>query len=348
MEKITVKVIGKNSPKKFQFTDLPRDNQNVEFVFDRDFRNYDWLFVYDDLQSSSDERLPMSEELLACARERTILLTYEPSSIKYYGSDYVDQFGVVMTSHELISLTHTNRIDMPPVGVWYYGDLEHVNAHSEPPEKTRSLSIFSSRKKMRHTLHAARYKFFTDIQHELGSEVDVYGYRFNYLERKADALDTYRYHIAVENHISPHHWTEKLSDCFLGYCLPFYAGCPNADAYFPEDSFINIDIRDSHGAASIIRKSIREDEFKKRLPAIIEARRRVIEQYNLGKCVSDYVAKHHECTAPAQIDGSFILSRHKMMRDRPRSFFRYAIRKVASNRYYRKYWREYLNAYRLN
>ena len=348
MDKITVKVIGKNSPKKFQFTNLPRDNQHVEFVFDRDFRHYDWLFVYDDLKSSGDERLPVSEELLACARSRAILMTYEPSSIKYYGSDYVNQFGVVMTSQEFVSLTHANRIDMPPVGAWYYGDLEQVIAHPKPPKKTRSLSVVSSRKKMRHTLHAARYKFLTEIQRELGSEVDIYGYRFKSLERKADALDGYRYHIAVENHISPHHWTEKLSDCFLGYCLPFYAGCPNANAYFPEESFITIDMRDSPGAAEIIRKSIKDGEFEKRLPAIIEARRRVIEQYNLGKCIADYVATHHERTASAQIDGSFILSRHKMMRDRPCSFFRYGIRKVALRRYYRKHWREYLNAYELN
>ena len=51
-------------------------------------------------------------------------------------------------------------------------------------------------------------------------------------------------HIAVENHIAPHHWTEKLSDSFLGYCLPFYIGCPNAADYFPEQSFIGLDIED--------------------------------------------------------------------------------------------------------
>jgi hypothetical protein len=32
-----------------------------------------------------------------------------------------------------------------------------------------------------------------------------------YVERKNDALDPYRYHVVVENHRCPHHWTEKLA-----------------------------------------------------------------------------------------------------------------------------------------
>ncbi|MEZ6050382.1 MAG: hypothetical protein R3C02_03185 [Planctomycetaceae bacterium] len=45
-------------------------------------------------------------------------------------------------------------------------------------------------------------------------------------------VSDYRYHVAVENHIAEHHWTEKLADAFLGATLPFYFGCPNASDYF--------------------------------------------------------------------------------------------------------------------
>ena len=339
---IVVKVLGRISPPDFQFLDLPRKHRNIAFAFDRDLRDYDWLLVYDDLPRTGSERLPISEERLGCARERTILLTYEPSSIKYYGADYVNQFGTVMTSHDAVSLQHPNRIEMPPVGVWLYGGMGHVTAHPRPPHKVKEMSVFASAKRMRHSLHAVRHGFLAALQQEFEGEIDVYGRGHRYVEHKAEALDRYRYHVAVENHIEPHHWTEKLSDCFLGYCLPFYAGCPNADDYFPAESFIRIDMRDGSGAASIIRQAIRAGEFEKRLPAIVEARRRVIEEYNLGNCISKFVAGHHERTASARIDGSVILSRHKLMRRDLSAFLRYAAGKVRMRQRYRRHWRAYI------
>ena len=111
-----------------------------------------------------------------------------------------------------------------------------------------------------------------------------------HVEKKAECLDHYRYTIAVENHVGPHHWTEKLSDSFLGYCLPFYFGCPNATAYFPEESFIPIDIENPRAAADTIREAMAGGEYKRRLPAIVEARRRVIEEYNLANVVGDMIA----------------------------------------------------------
>ena len=47
-----------------------------------------------------------SVEELACPQSQTILLTYEPSSVKFYGRDYVNQFGSVLTSHEPEILKH--------------------------------------------------------------------------------------------------------------------------------------------------------------------------------------------------------------------------------------------------
>ena len=76
------------------------------------------------------------------------------------------------------------------------------------------------------------------------------------LDDKTDALAPYRYSFALENHIETHHWTEKLADALLGLTLPFYAGCPNAVDYFPEESFIPIDMDDPDGAVRIARKAI--------------------------------------------------------------------------------------------
>ncbi len=339
-EKTRVKFLSKNGIREFQLTDLPQNYGNVEFILDRDCRDYDWLVVYDDLPSQGDERLSLGEEELACPPENTILLTYEPSSVKFYGNDYTQQYGMVLTSHDATALRHTNRRFVPPIGVWYYGGLAQMQAHPTVPEKTREISIFGSPKQQKHTLHNRRFEFVAEIQQGMGDGLDVFGKGFHFVEHKAEAIDPYRYHIAAENHIAPHHWTEKLSDSFLGYALPFYAGCPNAAEYFPEESFIALDLRDSQAALATIREAIANHEYEKRLPAIIEARRRVIEDYNLGNMVAKHIVEADRATSPA---GGKIISRHAMMRRDLATFLRYAVGKVSSRRRNKAYWQAYLN-----
>ena len=133
---------------------------------------------------------------------------------------------------------------------------------------------------------------------------------------KAEALDTYRYHIAIENHRGLHHWTEKLADPFLGAALPFYSGCPNAGDYFPADSFIPIDLDDPVGSAEIILQAIRNDEYQKRLPSILKARRLVLETYNLFAVLSREIEAHNDATAELT-PGATIRSRRLLRKRNP-------------------------------
>ncbi len=337
---IRVKIISKNGIRGFQLTELPQQFSNVKFITDRQCDDYDWLVVYDDLPPSGDERLSLGTEALACRQENTVLITYEPSSVKFYGRDYINQYGMVLTSHAPDSLAHDNRHDMPPVGVWYYGGMEQMLAHPTAPQKTKEISIFASAKQEKHTLHRRRFDFISEMQAGLAGSLDVYGRGHQFVEHKAEALDDYRYHIAVENHIGPHHWTEKLSDSFLGYCLPFYVGCSNAAEYFPEESFIALDIRDSQAALATIKAAIANNEYEKRLPAIIEARRRVIEDYNLGNMVARHIVGAPQ--AQAESPAGQIVSRHAMMRKGLMVFLRYAIGKGLARRKNRLYWEKYL------
>ena len=136
------------------------------------------------------------------------------------------------------------------------------------------------------------------------------------LDDKADCLRDYRYHIAIENFIGEHHWTEKLADPFLGLALPFYAGCPNASAYFPAQSFIPIDIRDAKGTLCTIQKAIAENEYEKRLPALHEARRSVLFEYNFFAVVAREISRRHDPSARA-VPGIKILSRRTMRLSHP-------------------------------
>ena len=125
------------------------------------------------------------------------------------------------------------------------------------------LSTIFSPKRQWHTLHAQRFKF-TDVLRRLMPEMDLFGRGSRPLGDKAEALAPYKYHLAIENHVSEHHITEKLTDAFLGRCLPFYIGAPNAADYFPAESFIALDIADPEGAARIIRKAIATDQWGRR------------------------------------------------------------------------------------
>ena len=314
METIRVKFLARINSREWlrQLPDNSARWGNCEFIFDPQERHYDWLVVYDDLPPREDERFSLREENLACPQQHTILVTTEPSSIKVYGNAYTAQFGSVLTSQEAWALKHPARIYSQPALHWFYGVGKHhqisydTMLNTQAMQKTRTLSTVCSNKKQKHTLHNKRYYFVQELQQRL--QLDVFGHGVRDMDDKAEALDPYRYHIAIENHVGLHHWTEKLSDAFLGFTLPFYFGCPNAADYFPEQSFIPIDINDVDEACSIISTAIENDEYNKRLPFIIEARKRVLEQYNifsvLHKTINQYQDSHN-CTDR----GNIIISR---------------------------------------
>jgi len=262
-----------------------------DFVFDPAARDYDWLVVYDDLSRDAPA------EPLACPPQNTLLLTGEPSSISVYGRAFLRQFGHVLTSQEPWALSHPGVIRRQAGLFWYYGGTRDRGAFdtlaaTQPPEKTKPLSTVCSTKAMMHTLHSLRLAFTQRLKSEV-PELDVFGYGMGELKDKADALDAYKYHLAIENHSCDHHWTEKLADAYLGHCLPLYFGCTNLDAYFPRESYIWIDIRDHARARAEIERVIRSDEYERRLPAILEARRRVLHDYATFPQLARLIEERH-------------------------------------------------------
>lgn len=296
---------------------------DCRFSFDPEARDYDWLMVYDDLPTHEGERFSRRVEQLACPRENTLLVTCEPSSVKHYGAPFLKQFGHILTGHEPWVITHPGAIFSQPGLRWYYGlSKTSVRTYDEmaanpPAAKSRDIATVCSSKQQKHTLHHARYTFVQDLKTHL-PELDIFGHGVRFIADKAEALDPYRYHLAIENHVSRHHWTEKLSDSFLGLTLPFYHGCPNAADYFPPESFIPINLDDPAVTAATIRRAIADNEYEKRLPFIREARRLVLEKYNLFAVVSE-LARHHHVTPAAGSPASpeLIMSRAELLRRRP-------------------------------
>lgn len=297
---IRVKFYGSYDPRPWlrQFPHGVPTWGNCQFIFDLDCQEYDWLVIYNDLPFSH------AIEELCCPARQTLLVTTEPSSIKAYGNDYTAQFGCVLTSQAAWALPHRDRIFSQPALQWYYGrELSYDQMVASPPvHKTALFSTVCSNKQQRHTLHHQRYRFTQEIKKRIPS-LEIYGLGVRPIADKSEALDAFRYHLVVENYFGEHHWTEKLADAFLGVTLPFYCGCPNAADYFPAESFIPLPIDDVEAAAEIIEAAMRNNEYEKRLPAILAARQLVLEKYNLFSVLSREIEARHRDAGMARAQG---------------------------------------------
>jgi hypothetical protein len=303
----------------------------IEWVFQQDDSRYDWLVVYDDLPSVAGERNTLWEEKLSCPRENTLLITAEPSTIKVYGKAFLAQFGHVLTSQEPWAIPHPNPIFSQCGLLWFYGKSHQQASADFPIQKKFDLSTVCSSKQQSHTLHSLRHEFTRRLKIEI-PKMEVFGHGHRFIKTKVEALDPFRYHLAIENHHAPHHWTEKIADTFLGGCLPFYFGCPNVFDYFPEESLIPLDIRDFSASLEIIKKALRDNAYEKRLPSIREARRLVLEEYALFPMLSRLILGLHQ-GAKKPMAKEVIQSRHAWRRRHPLMALAYGLERLKiSNR----------------
>jgi hypothetical protein len=105
------------------------------------------------------------------------------------------------------------------------------------------------------------------------------GFR-GFVPNKWDAHARCRYTLVLENSVSPWYWTEKVADAVLAFSLPLYHGCPRLSAYIPASSFVAIDIA-SPQVIDDIRAAIDRDDFATRKPALLHARRQLLDVHNL-------------------------------------------------------------------
>lgn len=291
---------------------------DCEFFADPGLRDYDWFIVLDDLPRV----LANHVEPLNCPASNTILVTSEPSSVTCYGRAFAAQFGRVLTSQDDLSLPHPNAIRSQTGNIWFYGKSFDDVVGTSPQPKEFSISTVCSSKRHAHTMHARRYDF-TMLLKQVLPQIEIFGHGVRFVENKALALDRYRFHLIIENNRGRDCWTEKLADAFLGFCVPIYCGCTNVFDYFPEDSVIPFDIDDFDTALSIIHKILETPgEYERRLPAVIEARKRVIYEYNLPAMINKIITEQ----GPAVCDPRrSIYSRRLMRLLSPEDLARHAI-----------------------
>mgnify|MGYP001791930948 CR=1 FL=1 len=160
---------------------------------------------------------------------------------------------------------------------WYFQHNWQFLSELPIPEKTHTVSCIASGLKQLKG-HKLRIGFISMLTRQM-PQIDFFGKGTRFLPDKLEGLLPYRFSIAIENTSEPHYFTEKINDCFLAYTVPVYYGCRNIGKYFPERSFISIDIGEPQKAIRKMERILADNDWADRLPALQEARELVLNKY---------------------------------------------------------------------
>ena len=224
---------------------------------------YDWYVVFNH---------PMHDDF---DRSRTVIFQSEPRITR---QRLAYEFGSRMAGCRLVDTDSHFNLDK-----WYV-DRTYQQL-LEPIEKTKLLSAVVSSSSWLDR-HRQRLDFALHVLPDAGP-VDHFGRDLppgpsvqGELHDKADGLLPYRYTFNAENSLEPNYFTEKVLDAILCECLCFYDGCPNLEAFLDPETFVRVSMDDPEEAVAIMRRAIANGEWERRLPAIREQKRRLMEELN--------------------------------------------------------------------
>ncbi|CAK7051948.1 MAG: hypothetical protein DELT_01082 [Desulfovibrio sp.] len=303
----------------------------VRFLLNADSEEKaEWLVVFDSPSGAFSTRIP---------RQRRILVITEPPEVKPYPPRYLRQFGVILTP---FSLPGADRNTVCIEGAclnWHYGvgtvstdhqtalnTLESLTSMPVPPKK-KLLSVICSTKTYTQA-QRARIAFVERLMQHFGSALDVFGRGRNSIDDKADAIADYKYHIVLENNRIANFWTEKLSDAWIGYSLPLYAGAPNLANVVPDTSGVVTLPIDNHDACiGMIEDLLAKDPYNVRFPAIARCREWCLESTNVFARVAHVIqgASEQSKNVPVQEKKSIIKDAGRLEVAVMRRLYRYNI-----------------------
>ena len=257
--------------------------KNVRFLLEDSDEPFDFLVVF-------GSGHPMLREPINA--KNTLFIGSEPPAIKTYPENYLAQFEAVICSDP--NAKHPNLKLSQQGYPWFCGLSEdHIKLYDtyrteSLPEKTKLMSVVCSNKSKKEG-HRKRFEFVNKLKEIFGDDLDLYGNGQNFVPDKADAIRPYKYHITIENSISPDYWSEKLADSYLEGAFPFYSGCPNISDYFSSDAYLPINLDDLDATVNTIRKAIKEQRYEQSLEALQTAKLQVLDDYNLFNIITDHL-----------------------------------------------------------
>jgi len=183
---------------------------------------------------------------------------------------------------------------------WHLGK-SYNELMTEEIIKTKVLSSVTSSEYV-FAGHIKRIEFLKYIDDKI--KYDLYGRsnKFNlrnYIgeleyHNKNEGILPYKYTIACENESVDGYFTEKIVDAILGECVCFYWGCPNIGKYIDETAFIRIDLDNHYEAYKTIIKSIKDDEWSKRIDVIRREKRKILNELQIMPTIEKIILESKE------------------------------------------------------
>jgi hypothetical protein len=269
--------------------------KHCEFFVDSEIDRYDWWFVCHESSIREDQTI-------ICDPKHVVFISMEP---REWGPEiFYRQFNHLVACDP--SLKHRS-IQLLNAITWWAGiqvdfadghifspvinqDYDSLSSLKPPVKKSDRISVITSNNSLLPG-HLKRLAFIDRLKSSpLAEHIDFYGGGHNPIPDKLDALLPYKYHLALENSVIPNYWTEKIADAWLGYCLPIYYGCPTISCFFPDESYIQIDIEDE-SIIPRLQHLISSDIYSNRLTAISAARKLVLDEYNIFNLMASIATK---------------------------------------------------------
>lgn len=262
--------------------------EDVQFFLNADDVRCDHWVVFDGLPRPQRVR---------CESGHVTFIPAEPPGVRVYHPRFLDQFTSVLTFRT--DIAHRHRVRSHPMMPWWAGirgghkqkttalDYDQLRAEA-PAGKADAVSVVCSTR-LTTPDHHRRLAFLKALKARLGDRLHLFGSAFQPVEDKWDAIAPYKYHLALENGSYPDYWTEKVADAFLGGSLLLYWGCPNLAEYFPSEAFRWVDRDAPDASARLIETLLDSSAYEQARDAIAEAKRRVLDRYNLFAEVARFV-----------------------------------------------------------
>ncbi len=168
-----------------------------------------------------------------------------------------NKFDYIFTFDEKLLKLSDKFIFYPFGGCWINKKDQELH------NKTKLLSIIASTK--RQTIgHNLRHEVIDNLK-KLNIPIDLYGFGYNQIENKVEALKDYHFSIVIENSKTDYYFTEKLIDSFVTGTIPIYWGCPSIGNFFDTNGML---IFDTIEELKMIMNSINEEFYYSKIESI--------------------------------------------------------------------------------
>lgn len=206
--------------------------------------------------------------------KRKIAWIHEPRAIHPHVYDWIADnnrlFDFVLTYDKELLSRGENFLYYPHGRCWinYEDDQTPAASYkrlSDKLEDPKLCSIIASGKNF-----TEGHKLRHQVINEDINGIDVYGYGYNPVESKTEALDQYLFSVTIENCRQPGYWTEKIVDCFATQTIPIYWGDTSVTEHFNPNGIIFFeDIEELDSIIDDLRFN-GEERFEEMKDAVVE------------------------------------------------------------------------------